>query len=1260
MLATPATPSTARGNSLAAHPTPRATESPVAAAITSTSNPPGVSPSSSDSSIHSDSSSDNVNAQTSFGIEDSDGNIVLNYPQGRQQRPEIKAATLLKLVERITFDKYSDPVFLRQFLLTFHSFTDPLTLLELLRERFFWIPEDKPEDFIPTKQNVIRLHVLSVFKAWVQNHFTESFADNPLLSDQLKNILEEMGNVPECTKLSSIILKDLEKKRNERSPSIGSFTLSPSLTKIASTPNKRINHVLDIPPETLAEQITLFEHELFRQIQPTEFLGLCWAKRRKEAPNIMRLINWSNRMIRWLSTIIVTEPTLKKRVAICRLAIDTAAYCKKLHNFNAIVEIMGGLNSHPSYRLRKTWSAIGKPYEAKLADLAALTSSDRNSAVLREYIASVPPPTLPYLGLFLTDLTFIEDGIPDLTFDGLINFDKRRFVATMIEKVILYQNDHYTIPKDPSVQEFVKTATVLTETELYAQSQSREKKINGELVVIEGGDVSGCLDSEEEDFGEMEVIPNYPFVKDAPGKNIIFEGDTSDKLIGATLPKLVERATPSSSNAASDQVAALLFTFPLFTTAEKLIDLLNLRFHMPKPLHSTPELLTQFERKREIPIRFRVFTFIKSWIQKLPYDLLASPAVRSLLISFLQSKAECYPAGAQTCTALIAKLHAIEDTSPSECPSLFPSLPLEPPNQPTKPFVEISASEIAQHLLSIAFRAYQGIPIKEFLKLTGPRIDGLQLLSEQITSWFLSELVSPKTSPSHTLRTFCHIHSIFAESLSLRNAFAADAILQALETVHSVFEVCYSHLPPASDRLEKLKEQVCLLSEDRAKRFFTPSFRVLTEQLSKVLQADGPDYLSPDILNVSKMSAVGRHLDHLYTRIDQELLTSLQSSLAQVAPTSSSGESVKKLIPLKRSTVSLLMATIHNLDGVRLEGIFRISGSSSSLRQLADQLCSQQPLNLSGYDVHEVASLLKLYLRELAVPVIPLHLYDRFLSVIDHSGVIDEQLIQQAIQELPAENKSILQLLFAFLDVVTSHQSVNKMSASNLAIVFGPTLLRIEDPLAGLQDASEQSTIVQYLLENHLRFFGDASFHDLVSEASETADQSTGLVRSAELTSYLSSLSIIPAADIQGMMSEIPVPEKAAPIVQSSQSQQTPEVAKLLRGPRKAKPARVSSMIFKPLGKWGSSPGLQSMGPIPRSTPVTSRPHSATKSGLGSPLGFGVEAVNEAVEISRHITSLETQNLLLEEKLETLCSQQKEIIALLSHTLCLLALNPSV
>lgn len=53
---------------------------------------------------------------------------------------------------------------------------------------------------------------------------------------------------------------------------------------------------------------------------------------------------------------------------------------------------------------------------------------------MREALHRCDPPCIPYLGMYLTDLSFIEEGTPDFTPDGLLNFSKMRMVSTIWEE----------------------------------------------------------------------------------------------------------------------------------------------------------------------------------------------------------------------------------------------------------------------------------------------------------------------------------------------------------------------------------------------------------------------------------------------------------------------------------------------------------------------------------------------------------------------------------------------------------------------------------------------------------------------------------------------------------------------------------------------------------------------------------------------------------------------------------------------------------
>lgn len=67
------------------------------------------------------------------------------------------------------------------------------------------------------------------------------------------------------------------------------------------------------------------------------------------------------------------------------------------------------------------------------------TDYSRNYADYRAQLKRATLPCLPFLGLYLTDLTFTDDGNPDTRNGRLINFDKYAKTARIISDLMRYQ-----------------------------------------------------------------------------------------------------------------------------------------------------------------------------------------------------------------------------------------------------------------------------------------------------------------------------------------------------------------------------------------------------------------------------------------------------------------------------------------------------------------------------------------------------------------------------------------------------------------------------------------------------------------------------------------------------------------------------------------------------------------------------------------------------------------------------------------------------
>uniref|UniRef100_A0A3Q1CNU0 Rho GTPase activating protein 22 n=1 Tax=Amphiprion ocellaris TaxID=80972 RepID=A0A3Q1CNU0_AMPOC len=163
--------------------------------------------------------------------------------------------------------------------------------------------------------------------------------------------------------------------------------------------------------------------------------------------------------------------------------------------------------------------------------------------------------------------------------------------------------------------------------------------------------------------------------------------------------------------------------------------------------------------------------------------------------------------------------------------------------------------------------------------------------------------------------------------------------------------------------------------------------------------------------------------------------------------------------------------------GLKEEGLFRAPGQTNHVRELQDAFDrGEKPVFDSSTDVHTVASLLKLYIRELPEPIIPFSKYTQFLSCAQlltkdkEMGIIE---LGKQVKSLPQVNYNILKYICKFLDEVQSHSNENKMSVQNLATVFGPNILRprVEDPVTMMEGSSQVQHLMTVLISEHSRLY---------------------------------------------------------------------------------------------------------------------------------------------------------------------------------------------
>lgn len=164
---------------------------------------------------------------------------------------------------------------------------------------------------------------------------------------------------------------------------------------------------------------------------------------------------------------------------------------------------------------------------------------------------------------------------------------------------------------------------------------------------------------------------------------------------------------------------------------------------------------------------------------------------------------------------------------------------------------------------------------------------------------------------------------------------------------------------------------------------------------------------------------------------------------------------------------------------VDVEGIFRKSGGAAFIDELRKSFNRGEDVDISEVDdPHAVCGLLKLFLRELADPVMTFDLYEGFVQTQIAMGKAEEMhwvsTVKSLLSNIPKVNLRVLKLLFDLAQAIVAKSDVNLMTSSNLAIVFGPNLLkaREETLVSAMKDTPIVNSLVKKMIDCSTLLFG--------------------------------------------------------------------------------------------------------------------------------------------------------------------------------------------
>lgn len=170
----------------------------------------------------------------------------------------------------------------------------------------------------------------------------------------------------------------------------------------------------------------------------------------------------------------------------------------------------------------------------------------------------------------------------------------------------------------------------------------------------------------------------------------------------------------------------------------------------------------------------------------------------------------------------------------------------------------------------------------------------------------------------------------------------------------------------------------------------------------------------------------------------------------------------------KRAVPFIITSCIREVErrGIAEVGIYRVSGSAADVARLkkayetnpyeAEQL-------LKECDIHSVAGILKLYLRDLPESVFTTVVYNKmfeaYTTIPSHDQEARKNMFLNLFSQIPQNpNQACIVFLIEHMVRVSQFEAQNKMSLHNLATVFGPTMLHCGDHSIAKKAGKDQLT----------------------------------------------------------------------------------------------------------------------------------------------------------------------------------------------------------
>jgi hypothetical protein len=274
-----------------------------------------------------------------------------------------------------------------------------------------------------------------------------------------------------------------------------------------------------IDPEIVAYLITILDQRMFSSVDFAELLCNAWQSSPREALHVSDLTTRFNKFVDWAIEAILKEKSVTERARVLEKIIKIGDYCYSWRNYHGVFQVISALKSAPIMRLKRTWAAVNHISMNIYTCIEKLMRPQNNRVAYRSKLDQVPSapydadlalharhnlqPCLPYLGIFLSDFLFAEEGQRDYVNSAfarsinaeacspednidLVNFSKLRRIGRLIHHFHMFQTKDFDLSMVAEEKSLLFTRWLLDsfpakiQEDLYSLSMKQEPSNNQE------------------------------------------------------------------------------------------------------------------------------------------------------------------------------------------------------------------------------------------------------------------------------------------------------------------------------------------------------------------------------------------------------------------------------------------------------------------------------------------------------------------------------------------------------------------------------------------------------------------------------------------------------------------------------------------------------------------------------------------------------------------------------------------------------------